>query len=256
MRRLLASSVVALVATMSSPAVPIVVAQEPVEYEVVRVFPHDPDAYTQGLAFRGAALFEGTGLEGESTLRKVRLRSGEVLRKVDLAPDQFGEGITLLDGKVYQLTWTSGIAYVYRSKTFERIRQFAYEGEGWGLTDNGRRLIMSDGSDVIRFRDPGSFEVKREIHVTHDGEPVHSLNELEWINGEIFANVFLTDYIVRIDPRTGLVTDSFDIAALHQAEEATGDPEATNGIAYIKDQDRLFVTGKNWAHLYEIRLTE
>ena len=222
---------------------------------VVARYAHDPEAFTQGLAFRNAALFEGTGLQGRSSLRRVDLATGEVLRRVDLDAKYFGEGITLFDRKVYQLTWTSGRCFVYRARTFKRVGRFTYEGEGWGLTDNGQRLIMSDGTNVIRFRDPQTFEVTREIEVTDEGQPVSQLNELEWINGEIFANVWQTDDIVRIDPRTGEVVGRFNVAALREQEEAEGDPDVTNGIAYLEAEDRLFVTGKLWSHLYEIRLT-
>lgn len=229
--------------------------QEDPGYILIAEFPHDSEAFTQGLAFRGAALFEGTGIEGASSLRRVELETGEVLRKVDLADKHFGEGITLFEDKVYQLTWKSGKCFVYKPAPFKRIKRFEYEGEGWGLTDNRRLLIMSDGSDIIRFRDPKTFEVVREIDVTDGGQPVTQLNELEWINGEIFANVWQTDDIVRIDPKSGDVTGRIDLSALHEKEQAEGNPDVTNGIAYLKSEDRLFVTGKWWAHLYEIELT-
>jgi glutamine cyclotransferase len=229
--------------------------QEPGYVQVAR-FPHDPGAFTQGLAFRGTKLFEGTGLKGRSSLRRVDLETGEVLRQVDLADKYFGEGIALFGGRVYQLTWQSGKCFVYDRKTFERVRRFTYDGEGWGLTHDGRRLIMSDGTDTIRFRDPATFEVVREIEVTDGGEPVVNLNELEWIDGEIFANVWLTDEVVRIDPASGEVVGRLDLTALHQQEEAEGDPDVTNGIAYMKAEDRLFVTGKLWANVYEIELAD
>jgi glutamine cyclotransferase len=226
-------------------------------YVKVAEFPHDPGAYTQGLEFRGTELFEGTGLEGRSSLRRVDLETGEVLEQVDLKPDQFGEGITIFGGRIYQLTWQDEKCFVYDADTLERVRRFRYEGEGWGLTHNRRRLVMSDGSNVIRFRDPKTFAVVREIDVTRDdGEPVSLLNELEWVDGEIFANVWTTDEVVRIDPATGDVTGSLDLSALRQEEEMEGDPEVTNGIAYMKVEDRLFVTGKLWSHIYEIELAD
>ncbi len=225
-------------------------------YVQVDRFPHDTGAFTQGLAFRGRKLFEGTGLEGRSSLRRVELQTGEVLRQADLADQYFGEGIAIYGRRIYQLTWQSGKCFVYDLKTFERVRRFSYEGEGWGLTHNGRRLIMSDGTPTIRFRDPTTFEVVREIEVTDGGEPVVNLNELEWIDGEIFANVWQTDQVVRIDPASGEVVGRLDLTALHQQEEAEGDPDVTNGIAYMKVEDRLFVTGKLWAHVYEIELTD
>lgn len=237
------------------PEAPSLGAQEDPGYILIDEFPHDPDAFTQGLDFRGPALFEGTGIEGASSLRRVDLETGEVLRKVDLADKHFGEGITIFDRKVFQLTWQSGKCFVYKVGTFRRIKRFEYEGEGWGLTHNGRLLVMSDGSNVIRFRDPKTFAVVREIDVTDGDQPVSQLNELEWINGEIFANVWQTDDIVRIDPESGDVTDRINLVALHQKEQAEGNPDVTNGIAYLKAQDRLFVTGKWWSHTYEIQLT-
>lgn len=232
-------------------------------YVRVAAFPHDPEAFTQGLAFRGSALFEGTGLEGSSWLRRVALETGEVRKQRDLANRYFGEGITIVGDRIFQLTWKNERAFVYDVKTFRRIKTFNYgeddqtTEEGWGLADNGRRLAMSDGSEFIRFRNPRTFDVTREIRVTENGAPVSRLNELEWIGDEIFANVFGDDYIVRIDARTGEVTGRVDLAALRREEEAGGcRPEVTNGIAYMKTQDRFFVTGKWWCNLYEIRLTE
>ncbi|HEX2241476.1 MAG TPA: glutaminyl-peptide cyclotransferase [Actinomycetota bacterium] len=230
-------------------------AQEDPGYLLIDEFPHDPDAFTQGLDFRGTALFEGTGIEGASSLRRVDLETGEVLRKVDLADKHFGEGITVFGRRVFQLTWKSGKCFVYRVATFRRVKRFEYEGEGWGLTHNGRLLIMSDGSNIIRFRDPKTFDIVREIDVTDGDQPVSQLNELEWVNGEIFANVWQTDDVVRIDPKTGDVVDRIDLTALRQKEQAEGDPDVTNGIAYMKSEDRLFVTGKWWMHIYEIQLT-
>lgn len=231
-------------------------AQESQGYVMVARFPHDPGAFTQGLAFRGAALFEGTGLNGRSSLRRVDLATGRVLRRVNLADKHFGEGITVLGDKVFQLTWRSGLAFVYRATTFRRVRRFTYRGEGWGLTNDGRRLIMSDGTSVLQFRNPRTFAITRRMEVTDEGAPVQRLNELEWINGEIFANVFPSDDVVRINPRTGQVTGRLNLRALRALEEAQGNPDVTNGIAYLKSQDRLFVTGKWWAHVYEIRLTD
>ncbi|MDQ4125117.1 MAG: glutaminyl-peptide cyclotransferase [Actinomycetota bacterium] len=222
-------------------------------YVVVGEFPHDPEAYTQGLDFQGARLFEGTGLNGRSSLRRVDLESGEVLRQVRLADRFFGEGITVLGKRIYQITWQNGRAFVYDKATFRRLRRFSYEGEGWGLTHDGQRLVMSNGSATIAFRDPKTFEVLSEIEVTDDGEPVTMLNELEWVEGEIFANVWQTDDVVRIDPDTGEVTGRLDLSALKQQQP---DGEVTNGIAYMESQDRLFVTGKLWDAIYEIELTE
>ena len=222
-------------------------------YTVVAKFPHDPSAYTQGFDFRREALFEGTGLNGRSSLRRVDLTTGEVLRQVDLAERFFGEGIVVLGRRVYQLTWQSERAFVYDRRTFRRLRRFSYVGEGWGLTHDGTRLIMSDGTSTIDFRDPETFEVIDTLEVTEGGEPVSSLNELEWVNGEIFANVYPTNDVVRIDPETGEVTGHLDMTPLKE-QEPNG--EVPNGIAYMGGEDRLFVTGKLWSWVYEIRLTD
>lgn len=234
-------------------------AQNP-DYVVVDTFPHDPEAFTQGLAFSKGFLFEGTGTV--SWLRKQTL-DGEIKRERNLASRYFGEGVTVIGDRVFQLTWKNERGFVYDSRTLKRIRTFDYNEddrrteEGWGLADNGRLLAMSDGTDVIRFRRPRSFDVTREIRVTEDGSPVSSLNELEWIGDEIFANVWPGDDIVRIDPLTGEVTDRFSLAALKDQDAAGAgcNPEATNGIAYLQSQDRFFVTGKYWCNIYEIRLT-
>ena len=222
-------------------------------YVVVDEFPHDPQAYTQGLDFQGRRLFEGTGLNGRSSLRRVELATGEVLRQVNLAERFFGEGIVVFRKRIYQITWQSERAFVYDKRTFERVRRFSYEGEGWGLTHDGTRLIISNGSSTITFRDPATFEVLGELEVTEDGEPVSSLNELEWVEGEIFANVYPTNDVVRIDPATGEVTGHLDMTPLKEMEQ---DGEVPNGIAYMEVEDRLFVTGKLWSTVYEIELTD
>lgn len=222
-------------------------------YTVVARFPHDPQAYTQGLDFQGTRLFEGTGLYGRSSLRRVDLETGEVLRQVNLAERFFGEGIVVRGKRIYQITWQSERGFVYDKGTFERIRGFGYAGEGWGLTHDGTRLIMSNGTSTIAFRDPATFEVLHEIEVTAGGEPVSSLNELEWVEGEIFANVYPTNDVVRIDPETGEVTGRLDLTPLKQQEP---DGEVANGIAYMAPEDRLFVTGKLWSSVYEIELTD
>jgi glutaminyl-peptide cyclotransferase len=226
------------------------------DYEVVAEYPHDPEAFTQGLAWHGSKLFESTGLNGSSSLREVDLETGEVKRKIDLEEVYFAEGMTTFRKRVYQLTWQSEQAFVYKPKSFEQVKILNYKGEGWGLTHNRTRLIMSNGSDVLAFRKAGTFKVTRELHVTENGRPVHALNELEWINGEIFANVWQTDDIIRIDPQSGEVLDRINFAELHEKESSEGEPDVLNGIAYLKSQDRLFITGKWWAHVYEIELAE
>ena len=221
---------------------------------VVATFPHDRNAFTQGLEFHGQALFEGTGLYGESTLRRVELQTGEVTRRRALDDEYFGEGITVIGRRIFQITWQENVAFVYRRRTFQRIKKFSYSGEGWGLAHNSSRIAMSNGSSKIAFRDPSTFKVTRRITVTDGGDPVERLNELEWFKGSILANVWQTNDIVRIDPKTGAVTHRYDVSELKQREESEGDPDVANGIAYMKEQDRLFVTGKNWAHVYEVEL--
>lgn len=247
--RLCAAAVLALAACSATDAQPNIAPG----YVQVGKFPHDSAAYTQGFDFQGPRLYEGTGLNGRSSLRRVDLETGEVLKQVNLADRFFGEGIVVLGKRIYQITWQNGRAFVYDKRTFKRIRRFRYEGEGWGLTHDGKRLVMSDGTSTIEFRDPKTFEVVDQIEVTEDGEPVPSLNELEWIDGEIFANVYPTNDVVRIDPGTGEVTGHLDMTPLKE-QEPNG--EVPNGIAYMPREDRLFVTGKLWSSVYEIELTD
>ena len=221
---------------------------------VVNTYPHDPAAYTQGLIYRDGFLFESTGLHGQSTLRKVKLETGEVLQRHRLAPSHFGEGLAAWKGQLVQLTWRSHLAFVYDLMTFAPRRTFSYPGEGWGLTEDGARFVLSDGSDELRFLDPGTFREIRHVRVTDGGVSVKDLNELEFVRGEVFANVWHTDRIARISPHSGQVTGWIDLRGLM----STGyrlDPEAVlNGIAYDAANDRLFVTGKLWPRLFEIRV--
>jgi glutaminyl-peptide cyclotransferase len=223
-------------------------------YEVVHVYPHDPEAFTQGLTFRDGKLLESTGQEGRSSLRSVDLDSGQVLKKVDVAPQYFAEGITVMNGKVYQLTWQHHIGFIYNYQTFERIGQFSYEGEGWGLTNDGRSLILSDGSNRLRFLDPDTFRVTRTIAVTDAGKPVNQLNELEYIQGEIFANIWHDQRIVSINPQTGAVTSWIDCSGLISQGETPDQEAVLNGIAFDQNSGRLFVTGKLWPKLFEIKI--
>lgn len=228
-------------------------APEVAGFKVVAVYPHDPNAFTQGLAIENGRLYEGTGQYGASTLRRVDLATGRVEKQRALAPQFFGEGIAILGGLVYQLTWQNGVVVVYDLETFEVQRTMRYTGEGWGLTHDGRQLIMSDGSATIRFRDPATFAVTREIEVRADGVPVTRLNELEYIDGEIWANIWYDDRIVRIDPDDGRVLGFIDLATLYP-QSARSSEAVLNGIAYDAAADRLFVTGKNWPQLYEIEV--
>jgi glutaminyl-peptide cyclotransferase len=222
-------------------------------YEVVHVYPHDPEAFTQGLQYLDGVLYEGTGLSGRSSIRKVNLQSGEVLLKRDIGPEHFGEGITVWKSELIELTWQSRVAFVYDKTTFEPKRRFSYTGEGWGLTHDGTHLIMSDGTDTLRLLDPGTFAERRRIQVTSAGVPLRYLNELEYVKGEILANIWQTDQIARIAPESGRVTGYIDLRGLLTPSERSRS-DVLNGIAYDKERDRLFVTGKLWPKLFEIRL--
>lgn len=225
-------------------------------YEVVNAFPHDPAAFTQGLVFHDGALLESTGIEGQSTLRRVELQTGKVLQKVNVQPYFFAEGLTLFDGKLYQLTWKGAKGFIYDPQTFKKTGEFTYEGEGWGLTHDGESLILSDGSDQLRFIDPNTYQVRRTINVSDRGRPVEELNELEYVKGEIYANVWHQNRVARVDPKSGRVVGWIDLTGLLRPGE-TSDPEAVlNGIAYDERGDRLFVTGKLWPKLFEVRLKQ
>lgn len=230
-------------------------------YEVVNTFPHDSDAYTQGLVFEDGYLFEGTGRYGKSTLRKVELKSGRVVKRDALGRKLFGEGIDVWGDHIVQLTWKAGLGLIYDKQTFRKVGQFRYAGQGWGLTHNGKHFIMSDGTSTLRFLDPKTFRVVRTLKVTDGQRPIEMLNELEFIEGEIFANIWpmegwnaYTNYIARISPETGKVVGWIDLSGLLKPEEQ-GDPDhVLNGIAYDTKEKRLFVTGKNWPKLFEIKV--
>lgn len=223
-------------------------------YTIVNRYPHDNRCYTQGLLFHEGSLYESCGLYGSSNLREVELETGKVLRQVNLEDQYFGEGLALLDGLLYQLTWQQGQAFVYDLESFELLRQFQYNTEGWGLTTDGKALILSSGSNKLDWLDPANGLVVRDNHVTWQGHPIEYLNELEFINGEIFANIYLSDRVARIDPESGLVLTMLDLKGLRPQENQTQPGEVLNGIAYDAANDRLFVTGKHWAWLYEIKL--
>jgi glutamine cyclotransferase len=222
-------------------------------FEVVAAYPHDSNAFTQGLAIEGGRLYEGTGQYGASTVRRVDLASGRPEKQRALNPRYFGEGITILGGLLYQITWQNNVVVVYDLETFEVQRTMQYDGEGWGLTHDGQQLIMSDGSATIRFRDPRTFAVTREIEVRADGVPLPKLNELEFIDGEIWANIWYDDRIARISPANGEVLGFIDLSTLYP-QSARSSEAVLNGIAYDASAKRLFVTGKNWPQLYEIRV--
>jgi glutamine cyclotransferase len=224
-------------------------------YTVVATYPHDPGAFTQGLVYHEGVLYEGTGEYGTSTLRKVDLATGNVLQRHDLAPDVFGEGIAVYSDTIVQLTWQSNIGYVYEQESFAQRSTFNYPGEGWGLTYDGTRLIMSDGTATLRFLNPTTFEEIGRVEVRDQSTPIWKLNELEYINGEIFANIWQNDRIARIDPATGEVVGWIDLSGLLSSEDRQQPVDVLNGIAYDAAQDRLFVTGKLWSKLFEIDLT-
>lgn len=243
----------------AQPPSPLAAAGEPgappvYGYEVVNVYPHDLGAFTQGLVFDGATLYEGTGLNGRSSVRRVDLQSGQVLQQVDLNAAYFGEGITVWSEEIIQLTWQSRKGFVYDKQSFELRRDFAYPTEGWGITHDGRRLIMSDGTATLYFWDPNTLAPVDSVDVYDVTGPVVRLNELEYVQGEVWANVWQTDRIARIDPVTGQVLGWIDLSGLLTAEERSR-ADVLNGIAYLAEEDRLFVTGKLWPKLFEIRLT-
>jgi glutaminyl-peptide cyclotransferase len=224
-------------------------------YRVIHAYPHDPDAFTEGLFYKDGFLWESTGLEGHSTIRKEDLRTGRVVMERDLAPQYFGEGIVAWKGRLIQLTWRSETGFIYDLATFKPIGRFRYPGEGWALTTDGVRLIMSDGTPTLRFLDPRTLTETGHLTVTADGAPVPYLNELEWVRGQIYANIWHSDRIARIDPESGHVVGWIDLTGL-DPDAKPGNPEVVlNGIAYDAARDRLFVTGKDWGKLYQIAIT-
>jgi glutamine cyclotransferase len=241
-------------------------------YEIVNTFKHDSKAFTQGLVFHNGFFYESTGEYGDSTLRKVEPQSGKVLQEHELAREYFAEGMTILNGKAYQITWQENTAFVYDVENFKILREIKYQGSGWGLTNDGTHLILSDGTHIIKFLDPETFNVVRSITVKkEDGSPVYHLNELEFVKGEIWANIWHSEsnatdsehgflpnigkpnYIARIDPASGKVVGWIDLAGI-SPEDVQNSEHTLNGIAYDSQNDRIFVTGKKWKKLFEIKL--
>jgi glutamine cyclotransferase len=241
-------------------------------YEIVNTFKHDPKAFTQGLVFENGFLYESTGQHGESTLRKVELQTGKILQNHDVDEDVFAEGMTVLNGKIYQLTWQDGVCFVYDLNDFKLLQELNYTGEGWGLTDDDTNLIMSDGTHIIKFVDSQTFKTIRTLPIFQEtGKPLYLLNELEYVKGEIWANIWHSEeketgtmqgrlpnigkpnYIARISPETGRVVGWIDLAGI-SPEDTTSSENTLNGIAYDAAGDRIFVTGKNWKRLFEIKL--
>ena len=223
-------------------------------YEILKVYPHERSAYTQGLVYEDGYFYESNGIKGQSTLRKVQIGTGQSIQSYTLAPEIFAEGLTIIGDKIIQLSWRNNTGFVYDKKSFQLLRTFSYTTEGWGLTNDGKNLIMSDGSNIIYFIDPRSFSVVSTIEVYDNKVPVNQLNELEFVNGEIYANIYQTDKIARIDPLTGKVLAYIDLSKLLNKNDYESDTDVLNGIAYDASSKRLFVTGKKWPKLFEIKI--
>jgi glutamine cyclotransferase len=223
-------------------------------YNIVNAYPHDPGAFTQGLVFENGVLYEGTGLFGRSTLRRVELETGAILQIRELPDQFFGEGITIYGNEIIQLTWQSNVGFVYDKNSFELLQEFNYSTEGWGITHDGEHLIMSDGTSTLHFLDPQTFEEISQLAVFDNDGPVTRLNELDYIQGEIYANVWQTDRVARVAPETGRVVGWIDLRGLLTEEDLSEPVDVLNGIAYDAEADRLFVTGKLWPKLFEIEL--
>jgi len=230
--------------------------RRPPEYtfKIIRTFPHDPAAFTQGLVYHDGFFYEGTGLNGRSSLRKVRPETGEVVQHVDLPSEYFGEGIAIVRNKVIQLTWQSHVGFVYSLSDFKLLKQFSYAGEGWGLTSRGNELFMRDGTAEVRVLDAVTLKEKRRFTVRDGDTPVDQLNELEFVEGELFANIWQTDRIARISPQSGKVLGWIDLSGLLSPVYRRQDGAVLNGIAYDSIHKRLFVTGKLWPSIFEIQL--
>jgi glutamine cyclotransferase len=231
--------------------------RRPPEYafKIIRTYPHDPSAFTQGLVYRDGFFYEGTGLNGRSQLRKAHLETGEVVQHVDLSAEYFGEGIAIVKNKVIQLTWQSHIGFVYNLSDFKLLRQFSYPGEGWGLTSRGTEIFMSDGTSDIRVLDAATLKEKRRFTVRDGAAAIDQLNELEIVEGELYANIWQTDRIARISPQSGKVVGWIDLTGLLSPVYRRQDGAVLNGIAYDSIHKRLFVTGKLWPSIFEIQLT-
>ncbi len=223
-------------------------------YQVVHAYPHDPKAFTEGLEYRAGFLYETTGIKGQSWLRREKLETGQVLQQIDIDPQYFGEGFTILNQQITQLTWQSEIGFVYDQSSFRMKRTFNYPGEGWSMTNDGQNLYMDDGTAQIRVWDPATLQEKRRITVRDHGQPVVNLNEMEWVRAEIYANIWEKDVIARISPTDGRVLGWIDLTGILPPADRTGHEDVLNGIAYDVLGNRLFVTGKYWSKLFEIKV--
>jgi glutamine cyclotransferase len=243
-----------LTASDQTSPVPTPIAPAPVyAYQIVNTYPHDPEAFTQGLVFSDGIFYEGTGLNGQSSVRKVEPETGEVLQRYDVPEQYFAEGITIFDDRIIQLTWQTHVGFVYDKESFTQLSEFEYPTEGWGLTHDGTRLIMSDGTATLYFRDPETLAEIGRVDIFDENGPVINLNELEYLNGEVYATVWRSERIARIDPDSGQVVGWIDLSGLLTPEERSG-TDVLNGIAYDAENDRLFVTGKWWPKLFEIKV--
>lgn len=238
----------------------VVLPQPPQRYgfEVVNEFPHDPQAFTQGLEYENGILYESTGQTGRSTLRRVNYQTGEVLQRISMANDQFGEGLTVVGDRIIQLTWLNGIGLVYNKNTFQKTGEFSYgeSKEGWGICFDGERLIKSDGTNRLYFLNKDTYAEEGFVEVFNHRGAVDQLNELEYIDGKVFANVYQQDIIVIIDPNTGVIEGEINLIGIYPEKESMAYDNELNGIAYDRANDRLFVTGKNWSKLFEIKLVK
>lgn len=247
---------VTMLACAPAPASSIATQRRPApvqSYKIVATFPHDPSSFTQGLVFADGQMYESTGLQGESTLRRVDITTGQTLQRIDVPAEYFAEGLALVGDELLQLTWQHRLGFVYDRKTFKQKRTFSYKTEGWGIAYDGTsQLVMSDGSDTLTFLNPKTFAPGKTLRVLEAGKPISNLNELEWIEGEIWANVWLTDRIARISPNTGEVNAWIDLSTLYPRSQRTPPADVMNGIAYDKAARRIYITGKKWPKLYQI----
>ena len=224
--------------------------------KVVNIFHHDSVAFTQGLQYVNGWLYESTGLYGHSSLRKVDLKTGKIMRRLDLSPNYFGEGCAVYNNKIYQITWMNSVCFVYDLATFNKINEFHYPGEGWGITLVDGKFAMSDGTSNLRFYSPDNFQLINNLAVTNSGKPVHNINELEYIEGEIWANIWQCDSIIKINPKTGAINGWIDIKPLRNYLDLNDFPDVLNGIAYDSVTKRIFLTGKFWSQMFEVKVEE
>jgi glutamine cyclotransferase len=225
-------------------------------YKIVNTFSHDPEAFTQGLFLEDGILYESTGLKGKSTVKKIDLKTGKVIKSRNMQDKFFGEGLTIVNDKIIQITWRSKTGFVYDKDSLEILRTFSYKTQGWGITYDGKYLILSDGSDILYFMDPKSFVIVGKLEVYDEKGKVSNLNELEYINGEIYANIWGKELIARIDPKTGHINSWIDLTGILTPEDRKGKEDVLNGIAYNSENNTLLVTGKFWPKIFEIEIIE